>query len=386
MSSRACVLSLQLTSRFFLRQLPTSSLFTFRKRNHTLADTPNQTMEAIKSTIAENFGGPAHSLAKPEHQFDIEKDVPDLSGKVAVITGGSQGIGFAAGYMMLKNNLSKLYIISMSQEVFDGGLKFIEENLGPEYAKKVVWLQCDMGDLPKVVKTAKDISDSTDRLDILCLNAARGIMTFQLTDEGLDRHMQVNHVGHVALCSHLLPLLKKTSEKGTVRIHAQSSNAHQSTPSDCKFASIDEINQDLGPNAQYGRSKLANALYMRYLAAHLSTAYPNILANATHPGFVETKMSKQDIHEPYPIMGYGMSVGMNPFKKDQWMGAASTLFAATKTEKTGEYICPPAIPEPGNQLMQDAQLGEQLMKLTADIVKEKWGSQSVDKGCPLKAY
>lgn len=343
-------------------------------------------MEAIKSTIAENFGGVAHSLAIPEHQFDIEKDIPDLSDKVAVITGGSEGIGYAAGFMMLKNNLSKLFVVSMNQKVMDGALNDISEKLGAQYAQKVTWLQCDMGDLPRVVKVAKVISEQTSRLDILCLNAARGIMTYQVTEEGLDRHMQVNHVGHVTLTSHLLPLLKKTAEKGTVRIQAQSSNAHQGTPSNCKFASIDEMNQDLGPNGQYGRSKLANALYMRYLATHLSKSHPNILANATHPGFVETKMSKDDIHEPYPIMGYGMSVGMNPLKKDQWMGATSTLFAATKTEKTGEYICPPAIPEPGNQLMQDAELGEQLMKLTDEIVREKWGVQSVDKGCTLKAY
>lgn len=343
-------------------------------------------MEAIKNTIAENFGGAAHCLAKPEHQFDIEKDIPDLSGKVAVITGGSEGIGYAAGFVMLKNNLSKLFIISMHQKVVEGALKDISEKLGPQYAQKVVWLQCDMGDWPAVVKTAKTISEQTERLDMLCLNAARGIMTYQLTDYGLDRHMAVNHVGHVTLCSHLLPILKKTAENGTVRIQAQSSNAHQATPSDCKFESLEEMNQDLGPNGQYGRSKLASALYMRYLAAHLSTIYPNILANATHPGFVETRMSVEDIHEPYPILGYGMSVAMTPFKKNQWMGATSTLYAATKTEKTGEYICPPAIPEPGSQLMQDARVGEQLMKLTAEMVRDKFGVQSVNKGCPLKAY
>lgn len=357
-----------------------------RRRTHTVADTGNQAMEAIRSTIAENFGGAAHSLAKPEHQFDIEKDIPDLTDKVAVITGGSEGIGYAAGFMMLKNNLSKLFVISVSKEVIDGAIKDISEKLGTEYSKKVVWLECDMGDLPKVAEISKSISESTDRVDILCLNAARGIMTYQLTEDGLDRHMQVNHIGHVTLCSHLMPLLKKTAEKGTVRIQAQSSNAHQGTPSDCKFASIDEMNQDLGPNGQYGRSKLAQALYMRYLAAHLSDSHPNILANATHPGFVETKMSQEDIHEPYPILGYGMSVGINPFKKDQWMGATSMLYAATKTENTGEYICPPAIPEPGSKMMQDAQLGEQLMNLTDQIVREKWGPQSVDRGCLLKAY
>jgi len=191
----------------------------------------------------------------------------------------------------------------------------------------------------------------------------------------------------VTLCSHLLPLLKETAKKTDyVRIHAQSSNAHEGTPKDCKFASLEELNQDLGPSAQYGRSKLANLLYMRYLARHLSKEHPNILANATHPGVVETKMSTQDIHEPYPIMGYAMSVLMKPVKKDQWMGAASLLYASTKTTNTGEYICPPAVPESGSGLANDEQLGEQLMKLTRELVKEKFGSESVDKGCPLKDY
>lgn len=132
------------------------------------------------------------------------------------------------------------------------------------------------------------------------------------------------------------------------------------------------------------RSKLANILYMRYLTAHLHSQTPNILCNATHPGFVETKMSIDDIHEPYPILGYGMSHVMSAIKKDQWMGSASTLYAATKTTKSGEYICPPAIPEPGTELSQNAELGEQLMKLTREIVQEKY--QVKEKGCPLKDY
>lgn len=365
-------------------QYPTSNFF--RRPYQSIAATRNQAMEAIKHTIAENFGGSAQKLAKDEHQFDIDKDVPDLSEKVALVTGGSEGIGYAASFVMLRANLAKLFILSMSQEVFDGAVKDITEKLGAQYAQKVVFLQCDISDWLKVAKIAKEISEQTDRLDILVLNAARGIMTYQLTDYGVDRHMAANHIGHVVLTSHLLPLLKKTAETSTVRISAQGSNAHQGTPSDCKFASLDELNQDLGPNGQYGRSKLATMLYARYLARHLSAAHPNILANTTHPGFVETKMSIDDIHEPYPILGYAMSTAMSPFKKDQWQGSAPTLYCATKTEKTGEYICPPAIPEPGSKQAQDAELGEQLMKLTRELVKEKFYDQSVGAGCPLKDY
>ena len=73
-------------------------------------------------------------------------------------------------------------------------------------------------------------------------------------------------MGHVILTSHLLPLIKETASKGnTVRIVNQASNAHQGAPSDVKFASLDELNQDLGPNGQYGRSKLAGILYAKYI-------------------------------------------------------------------------------------------------------------------------
>ena len=199
--------------------------------------------------------------------------------------------------------------------------------------------------------------------------------------------MALNHFAHVILTSHLLPLLKSTADAGhTVRISNQASNAHQSAPSSTKFASLDELNTDLGPNGQYGRSKLANILYSRYLDRHLTSQHPRILVNATHPGFVDTSQSKRDIHEPYPLLGYGMSVGMAPLKKDIMQGCVSTVFVATKTEKSGQYICPPAVPESGNDKAQDEALGEQLMKLTVEVVQEKTRAGSVEKGCPFNTY
>lgn len=157
------------------------------------------------------------------------------------------------------------------------------------------------------------------------------------------------------------------------------SNAHQATPSDCKFESLAELNQDLGPNGQYGRSKLAEMLYACYLAKHLTSSHPTILANSIHPGFVRTKMSKEDIHEPYPLAGYGMSVGMAAFQKDQFEGCVPAVFCATKIEESGQYICPPAIAEQGSSLYQNYELAEQLMKLTKELIEEKAPKDIVDQ-------
>ena len=348
----------------------------------------SKAVDAVKSTVAENLGGIAHSVADKEHQFSIE-EVPDLSGKVAIVTGGSEGIGYGVTHTFLSRNIQHLYILSLSQEVVDGAIEAMRQEIGDEAAKKVTWIHCDLANWRQVKQVADQISKSTSRIDILVNNAARGIMTFQLSEDGIDRHMALNHFGHVILTSHLLPIIKKTaseSRSNTIRIVNQASNAHQTAPEDTRFAEFSELTRDVGPMAQYGRSKLANILYSRYLNRHLTSAHKNILVNATHPGMVETEMSVRDIHEPYPLGGYGMSVAMKPLKKDNFMGAVSALFAATKTTKSGEYICPPAVPEPGSALAQDVELAERLMKLTREVIQEKTYDESVAKGCPFKDY
>ncbi|KAI1382635.1 NAD(P)-binding protein [Hypoxylon trugodes] len=342
----------------------------------------SKNMETIRNTVAENFGGRAQGVAT--HKFSLDQ-VPDLTGKVAVITGGSEGIGYGCTYTLLKNNIARVYILSISEEVVKGAKGAIAKDLGQEAADRTKWMQCDMSDWPRVKDIADDVTKDSDRLDILINNAGRGIMTYQLTDYGVDRHMAVNHMGHVVLTSHLLPLIKKTAAKGDiVRISNQASNAHQAAPNDTKFENLEELNRDLGANAQYGRSKLANILYSRWLARNVTNAgHPRVLINATHPGFVSTKMSKEDIFEPFPLGGYAMAVGMEPFKKNQFDGAVSTMFAATYARDSGQYICPPAVPEPGSKLSQDEELADRLMDLTWKVVTEKTKHESVKRGCPL---
>lgn len=223
-----------------------------------------------------------------------------MTGKVAVVTGGSEGIGFGVTHTLLSRNISKLFILSVSKDVVDGAAEAVSKEMGDDTAKRITWLQCDLGDWKQVKDVAEKIKDATDRLDIVVNNAGRGIMTYQLTDYGVDRHMAVNHMGHVILTSHLLPLMKTTAESGhVVRIVNQASNLHDSAPKDTRFERLDELNRDIGPNPQYGRSKLAAILYARYFNRKVTqNGHPNVLMNATHPGIVSTKMSTEDIHEP----------------------------------------------------------------------------------------
>lgn len=66
-----------------------------------------------------------------------------------------------------------------------------------------------------------------------------------------------------------------------------------------------------------------------------------------------------------------MSVGMEPFKKNPFQGAISMLFAGTTTTESGQYICPPAVPESGSSLSQNEDLADDLMDLTRKVVMLK---------------
>lgn len=108
---------------------------------------------------------------------------------------------------------------------------------------------CDLSDWKQTAQVASDIAKQIDRIDIFINNAARGIMTQQLTDYGVDRHMALNHMGHVVSTSHLLPVLKKTASHGnTVRIVNLASNAIEQVPKNINYDNLDSINTT---NAQY---------------------------------------------------------------------------------------------------------------------------------------
>jgi FlaA1/EpsC-like NDP-sugar epimerase len=119
-------------------------------------------MEAIKNTIAENLGKviPGNELASAENQFSLEA-VPDLSGKVAVVTGGSEGIGYGCTHTLLKKGVKKLFILSKSDDIAEDAIKAIKQEMGEETGNRVVWMKCDLSDWEETGRTAFEIANQT---------------------------------------------------------------------------------------------------------------------------------------------------------------------------------------------------------------------------------
>lgn len=202
---------------------------------------------------------------------------------------------------------------------------------------------------------------------------------------GIDSHFQVNWLSQLHLALILLPLLKKTPGG---RIVFQSSDLHRGAESKSEFASLDEINTDIGPMKLYNRSKLAQVLGMLVIQRRMqaggdkavqASAHDKIYVNATHPGGVETPQQDQAV-DAYGKPAKVAVALIRPLMKDPVKsGCKSALYAAASSEVeekgiTGKYIVPDKKVTDPSEKAQDVELGERLWKLSLELLEQKLAS------------
>ena len=199
------------------------------------------------------------------------KNLFSIEGKVALITGGSRGIGemIAAGFLA---NGAKVYISSRKAEVCDATAKRLQE----EYGGECVSMPADLSNLEGINGLADKISQEGN-LDILVNNAGAswGEPIDEYSEQGWDKVMDTNVKGVFFLTQKLLPLLRKS---GTSEDPSRVIN----------IGSIDGIKTGLFDAFSYGPSKAALHHLTRVLAASL--VKENIIVNAIAPGPFPTWM------------------------------------------------------------------------------------------------
>lgn len=313
--------------------------------------------------------------------FDPTTDIPDLTGKTYLVTGGSTGIGFGICAHLLQHN-ARILLLSNKEDHAEDALEELRE-----YGdiKLVEWVKCDLADLKATDAVAKQILEQESVLHGMVMNAGLGVGKYWETVDGLDSHFQVNWLSQLHLTLELLPLLKK--QPGG-RLVFMSSDLHRGAEAETEFKDVAEINTDTGPMKLYNRSKLAQVLGMLAIQRRMqnggdsvvnATAQDKIYVNATHPGAVVTPQQDQAV-EAYGTLGKIGVKATRPFMKDPVKsGCRSALFAATSTEVedqgiTGKYIVPDKkVTEPSDK-SQDVELGERLWKLSLQLLDERLGS------------
>ena len=253
------------------------------------------------------------------------ENIPELNGKVAIVTGANSGIGYETANALA---LKKATVILACRNSAKGlaAVDRIRQAYPPATAKLS---QLDLADLAAVGHFAGQFSNNYDRLDLLVNNA--GIMWTPLgrTADGFELQFGTNHLGHFALTGLLLEHIVRTPQARVITVSSWGE----------RYGVIDfeDLNaeKEYDQEKAYGQSKLDNMLFTSELQRRFVAAGFDAIAAAVHPGATDTNLpSSWTAADPRAhwrlIRIMNSLIGQRPE-----MGALPTLYAATAPDVQG---------------------------------------------------
>ncbi|KAF3915160.1 hypothetical protein ABW20_dc0104280 [Dactylellina cionopaga] len=302
--------------------------------------------------------------------------LPDLNGRVYLVTGGNAGIGYQT-VKALAAKKATVYLCARSESKAQTAIATIRESIQKPTAP-IHYLYLDHMDLSTIISGAQTFLSKESSLHGLILNAGIMCTPYEKSTDGHEAHLQTNYISHFLLASLLLPVLKATalnSEPGQVRIVEVTSGAWAMA----KGPGINFDKPDLPdgkPFDRYAQSKLANVLHIKELHKHVGPKgvkpeKGEIWTASVHPGLVETNLSAN--YASTSLLGRTMirlGLAATPEK-----GALTTIFTAAsndfKREWSGGYMVPTAKKGWLYMKANDLDLQDKLWKWTEGELKGK---------------
>ncbi|RIB21626.1 hypothetical protein C2G38_2077737, partial [Gigaspora rosea] len=248
-----------------------------------------------------------------EKHFTFDK-IPDLTGKVAVVTGGNAGIGYITCRELARKN-ANVFLLGRNIEKGQDAVEKLKSETGNQNAE---FLYLNLKSLKSVKECAENFLAKNLPLHILINNAGITTKTFSLTDDGIQAEFGVNHVGHFLFTKSLLPKIKASQQARIVNV---SSRNHFFVEGGIEFEKLSDPDA-LDATQRYSLSKLANILFTNELNKRYLEE--RIYATSLHPGLVDTQMSrKNDLSASETFLSSSIST------ED---GAITTLYCATSPE------------------------------------------------------
>lgn len=255
-------------------------------------------------------------------------DVPDQSGRVAVITGANSGIGYEAALVLAGRGARVVLAVRDLTKGRQAADRIRQAHSGAQVEVQ----ELDLTSLASVRAAAEALRAAYPTIDLLIDNAGVMYPPKQVTADGFELQFGTNHLGHFALTGLLLDHL--LSVEGS-RVVVVASIAHN-IQADIHF---DDLQWERGYNrvAAYGQSKLANLMFTYELQRRLAAAGAKTFAVAAHPGISNTELMR---HVPGSnLPGFSTLAGL--VTNSPAVGALATLRAATDPQvRGGQYYGP----------------------------------------------
>lgn len=244
--------------------------------------------------------------------------VPSMNGKTCLVTGATHGIGLATARALAGAGATVLV------HGRDAGLgAAVAAGIGRESGNSAVrFVRADFLHLDEVRELAGELA-RLPRLDVLINNAGLIDAGRRCTAEGYDATFGVNHLAPFLLTN---LLLGKLMESAPARIVVVASEAHRRAGW-LDFGDL--MNARTGYLRAYGRSKLANLLFVRALAHRLRGS--GVTVNAAHPGVVRSQLFRG---LPAPVR-FALATVLRPFTRSLEQGARTSIYLATSPEVEG---------------------------------------------------
>ena len=262
-------------------------------------------------------------------------NMPDLSGRTAVVTGASSGIGAAAAEALAAKGADVVLAVRNP----DKGERVRAAMLRRHPATKARVMVLDLADLSSVHEFADKAVRTLPQIDILLNNAGLGMQRARaMTADGFERQFGTNHLGQFALTGLLLPALLKAPSARVVSI---SSIAHRGGKID-----FDDLQGErrYGGGKAYNQSKLANLLFALELDRRARAAGAQLVSVAAHPGVAATGFVTA-IGLPGPVNTIA-NLGAAIVGQSAARGALPGLYAASMPKvEGGQYFGPDGVGE-----------------------------------------
>jgi NAD(P)-dependent dehydrogenase (short-subunit alcohol dehydrogenase family) len=257
------------------------------------------------------------------------QDIPDQSGRVAVVTGANSGLGYFTVRELARAGATVVMGSRNTAKGEEAAAKIREAVPSADVPVE----ELDLADLESVRAFAKRMSEQHDRLDLLVNNAGVMAPPRHLTNDGFESQFGTNHLGHYALTGLLLRPLLSGPEPRVVTV---SSDAHR-----IGTMHFDDLQGERGYNnwRWYGQSKLANLMFCFELQRRASDAGTELKSMAAHPGYAATNLQFAGPAHWYEKVV--MVVGNTVFAQSAEMGALPTLYAATVPDLAGASFVGP---------------------------------------------